>query len=174
MALPSEPAPQLGLQELCARLGVSYRDARYVCEKGWLPSGVDPEPGRGNHRRLTPAQAVWLGIVLKLKACGVRTGKAARIAAFADGVKGPARTLGWDWPFSPFDGAFQTEHRWLIEVGDMRFVRFLTDANPSREGLDPLPWVELDSRRPAPQAAPIVSLQIDLSALARLLQGLSG
>src|SRR5262249_37301211 len=114
------------LRELCTRLGVSYRDARYVCEKGWLPAGVAPQPGRGNHRQLTPAQAVWLGIVLRLKACGLTTRAAARVAARAERVRGMTRNLGWDWPFAPFDGALETDRRWYLEVGDVRLVRFVT------------------------------------------------
>ena len=54
---PNDQAPCFRLQDLCERLGLSYRDARYICEKGWLPAGVDREPGLGNHRWLTPAQA---------------------------------------------------------------------------------------------------------------------
>ena len=96
MGHPSDhPTAGFQLQELCERLGVSYREARYVCEKGWLPPGVEAQPGRGHHRRLTARQAVWLGVVLKLKACGVQTPAAARVAAFAEGVKGIARNLGF-------------------------------------------------------------------------------
>lgn len=163
------------LQELCQRLNVAYRDGRYVCEKNWLPVGVASEPGRGNHRQLNPRQAVWLGIVLKLKACGVRTEMAARIAGFAERIKGMTKNLVWDWSFSPFDGAFRTEYQWYIEVGDMRFIRFVTDAQPSQEGvLCPTAWVDMDSRHLALDAAPIVCLRVDLSALARLLQDTSG
>jgi hypothetical protein len=126
-----KPAIRFRLQELCQRLNVSYRDARYICEKEWLPADVARDPGRGNHRKLSPRQAVWLGLVLKMKACGVRTERAARIAAFAERIKDLTRNLVWDWTFSPFQGAFDTKHLWIIEVGDMRFIRFLTDANPS-------------------------------------------
>ena len=54
--------------ELCERLDVSYRDARYVLEEGILPKGVDENPGKGDHRDLTNDQAFWLAIVLLLKA----------------------------------------------------------------------------------------------------------
>jgi len=167
--------PQTGsftLQQLCKRLRLSYREARYVCERGWLPKGVDVDPGRGNHRRLTRHQAVWLGVVLKLKACGVRTSQAAEIAGFAEQVKGMSRNLNWDWKFSPFDGAFDTSHRWLLEVGEMKWMRFVTDANPSKRGLAATDWVTMGTRQVAKQAAPTIILQIDLSALARLLRDL--
>jgi hypothetical protein len=170
--LSDGPTAGLRLQELCQRLNVSYRDARYICERNWLPAGVAREPGRGNHRHLSPRQAIWLGIVLKLKACGVRTEKAAGIAAFAERVKGLTRNACWDWPFSPFDGAFDTSHQWLLEVGEMRFFRFVTDANPSHVGLHYTPWVDMDSRQLAADVSPIVRLQVDLSALARMLRDL--
>lgn len=160
------------IQDLCNRLNVSYRDARYICEKAWLPEGVEREPGRGNHRRLTPAQAVWLGIVLKLKAAGVKTGMAAKITAFASRIQEYSCNAGWDWRFAPLNGDFSTDHRWYVEVGDMRFVRFVTDAYPSKQGLFETPWVEMDSHQAAKEAQPIVCTRVDISALARLLQEL--
>jgi hypothetical protein len=57
-----------------------------------------------------------------------------------------------------------------IEVGDVRFIRLLTDAGAGEAGLGAAPWVERDSRRIAAGAAPVVCLQIDLSALARPLR----
>jgi len=95
---PNQPTIHFRLHELCERLEVSHRDARCICERGWLPASVDPEPGRGNHRRLTPAQAVGLGIVLKLKVCGVQTPKAARIRWLFDAAFRTARLqspCGW-------------------------------------------------------------------------------
>jgi hypothetical protein len=100
----------------------------------------------------------------------VRTQKAAEIAGFAERIKGMSRNLGWDPPFSPFDGAFQTLHRWLLEVGDMKWVRIVTDANPSKHGLDPTDWVAMKTRSVEKSATPVIVVQIDLSALARLLQ----
>jgi hypothetical protein len=158
------------MQELCQRLAVPYRDARYICERNWLPLGVERDPGRGNHRQLTAAQAMWLAVVLRLKVAGVKTPMAVRIAAFAERIRGMTRNLGWDWEFSPFDGALRTTKRWILEAGDMRYVRFLTDANPSKQGLDEMTWVDMKSRKPVPQAAPVVCTRVDLSALARLLQ----
>jgi hypothetical protein len=157
------------LQDVCRLLDVGYRDARYLCEKNWLPRGVAREPGRGNHRQLTAAQAVRLGIILKLKACGMHAPMAAKIADFAERIRGLTRNLVWDWQFSPFDGALDTEHRWYIEVGDMRFVRFVTDANPSKVGLHEMDWVDIATRKDAKDATPIVCVRVDISALARLL-----
>src|SRR4051794_14022351 len=98
------PSPLL-LGELCRRIDANYRDARYLLEQGLLPEGVDPEPGHGHHRRLTPAQAYWLAIVLKLKGSGVRAPLAARIADYArEAVRTVGRGLNWDPGFAPFDG----------------------------------------------------------------------
>jgi hypothetical protein len=160
------------LQDVCGRLGVSYRDARYICEKSWLPEGVEREPGRGNHRWLTPAQAVWLGIVLKLKAAGLKTSKAAQIAAFATRVQEYSCNGGWEPGFAPLSGVFETQRRWYVEVGDMRHVRFVSDAYPSKEGLFETPWVDMTKRRTVAASDPIVCIRIDISALARLLQTL--
>jgi len=168
-----QQAPRIRLQDLCARLEVPYRDARYFCEKSWLPEGVERDPGRGNHRQLTPAQAMWLGIVLKLKGSGVKPDKAAKIMTFAARIREFTRNSGWDWRFSPFDGKFETEHQWYIDVGDMKYVRIVTDACPSKQGLDATPWVDMDSRELAKNAKPIVQVRVDISALARLLQALS-
>jgi hypothetical protein len=159
------------LQDLCRRLEVSPRDARYLCERSWLPEGVDREPGRGNHRQLSARQAVWLGVVLKLKGAGIKTPLAARIGAFVENIRSVTRNLGWDWTFAPFDGAFDTDHQWYMEVADTRFIRFVTDANPSKAGLGELPWIDMETRQHAPDRLPIVCIRVDVSALARLLRG---
>jgi hypothetical protein len=160
------------LQDLCERLDVDYRDARYICERALLPEGVAREPGRGNHRRLTPAQAVWLGMVLKLKACGINTPKAAQITAFASRIQEFSCNGGWDPEFAPLSGVFETQHRWYFDVGDARHVRFVTDSCPSKEGLFEMPWVDMVSRKTVPNAAPIICIRIDISALARCLRTL--
>ena len=65
------PTVQMG--EICRRLAVRERDARYVLEQGHVPEGVDGAPESGNHRQFGPRQAYWLGMVLKLKAIGIQT-----------------------------------------------------------------------------------------------------
>jgi hypothetical protein len=167
----SEQIRLFQMQDLCRRLGVPVRDARYVCEKNWLPPGVPQDPGRGNHRLLTPRQAMWLGIVLKFKAAGIKTPLAVRVAAFAESIRGMSKNLVWDWKFSPFDGALDTDHRWNVEVGDQRYIRFVTDANPTEPGLHEMTWVEMGTGQEATGVRPIVCVCLDLSALARLLEG---
>ncbi len=82
--------------------------------------------------------------------------------------------LGWDGRFSPFDGAFDTDRQWYLEVGDAKYVRIVTDANPSRESLqDESGWVNMTNRKVQKDAQPIVVVRIDLSRLAGQLQDLS-
>jgi hypothetical protein len=165
------PAPML-LGELCRRLDVPYRAARYILEEGLLPEGVDPDPDRGNHRRLSPAQAFWLGIVLKLKLSAIKTPLAAQIADFAKRVvRGVSRNENWDPRFSPFDGDLETEYRWLIDVGDLRYIRLVTDACPSKEGLFEFPWSHVGRVATAKDADPTVLIRVDIGRIARLLRG---
>ncbi|HEX4590287.1 MAG TPA: MerR family transcriptional regulator, partial [Gemmataceae bacterium] len=91
-------AVSLQLGELCRRIGVPYRHARYILEQGILPTGVEVNPGWGNHRTLDAAQAFWLAIVLKLKENGVTAPSARKIADFArEGMSVFTRRLPtWD------------------------------------------------------------------------------
>jgi len=163
---------EIKLSEFCRRLDVKQRDARYVLHHGVVPDGVAEEPGQGNHRTFNAEQAFWLAIVIKLKAAGLKPRQAADIADWSKRVKDFTRNLNWDWTFSPFDGALQTDQRWLIEVGDGSCVRILTDANPSRQGLhDETGWVSLSSRKKTADFIPVVIIQVNLSQLAGFLAG---
>lgn len=169
---PSDQLPELKLREFCDRIGCSYRDARYALDRGVVPRGIDAAPGRGNHRQFDPAQAFYLGIVIKLKAAGIKLPVATKIVQWAIKVQGIAVNLGWDWRFRPFMGEFRTEKVWILEVAD-GCVRIGTDANPSRAGtMDFSPWMSMTTRRNVPIVAPVVKIQVDLSALAaRLVSG---
>jgi hypothetical protein len=162
----------LRLGELCERLGVDYRHARYILEQGLLPPGVDPRPDRGNHRRLTPAQCFWLAIVLKLKAAAVRAPLAAKIADFArEAVRATGQGLNWDPRFSPFDGSLETEHQWYVDVGDLKYIRLVTDAHPGRDGLHAVNgWFPLGGRSTVGGITPAVAIRVDLAEIARLLR----
>ena len=155
--------------ELCTRLKVPYRHARYVLEQGILPAGVEEKPGRGDHRQLAPAQAFWLGIVLMLKQSGVQTPMAGKIADFArDAVRSVTQNLNWEFTFEPFLGRFETEQQWFVDIGDLRYVRLATTANPSHDGLyEFLPWSDMVKRRPVKGIRPVVILRLDLSSLAQ-------
>ena len=45
---PDSPEIQLKLSALCNRIGVNYRDARYVLAHGIIPEGADKKPGVAN------------------------------------------------------------------------------------------------------------------------------
>ena len=166
-----ETSSPILLGELCRRLDVSYRDARYVLEQGLLPAGVDAEPDRGNHRRLTPGQAFWLGIVLKLKESGIKAPLAAKIAEFARrGVKGVSMNIAWDYRFSPFDGHLETEFQWYIDVGDLVHVRVVTDSRPGNRGLYEFPWCCMDRSATPDGFRPTITIRVDISLIARRLR----
>ncbi len=160
------------LSEFCQRIDVQYRHARYVLEQGILPAGVADQPGRGEHRDLDSAQAFWLAIVLKLKASGVQAPVAGQVAEFArEGVQGIARHLSWDPGFHPFAGRMEAENRWYVDVGDLAYLRMVTDANPSGGGqLEEFPWVRLGTRREA-KVEPVVVLRMNITRIAALLKG---
>src|SRR5579862_6936237 len=160
---------QLG--ELCQRLGIPSRQARYVLEEKLLPRGVDPTPDRGNHRQLTPAQVFWLGIVLKLKESGIRTPLAAQIAEYArQAVRGISRGLNWDPRFLPFDGELVTEHQWFLELGDLKYIRLVTDCCPSQDGLHEFDWTAVGQLKHIKGVMPVVVVRVDLTRLAEMLR----
>lgn len=160
------------VSELSERLGVPYRDVRYVLEQGVLPAGVNENPGRGEHRDLTPAQAFWLAIVLVLKQNGLKVPVAGVVAEFAKrAVKGVARHLNWEHPFNPFEGKLDSGNGWWVEVGDLKYIRMVTTANPSVNGLFEFDWTDLTSNAAARDAAPVVIVRLDLTCLARLVRG---
>lgn len=168
------PKLELKLQDFCDRIGASYRDARYALAHGMVPTGIDREPGRGKHRVFNYRQAFWLAIVLKCKAAGIKPKLATEIANWSRRVSGYAQNLGWDWQFSPFLDNFVTDRQWYLDVGDARFARIVTDANPSRKGLhDESGWVEMKTGKLRKDAEPTVVVRIDLSLLGGQLQGVS-
>lgn len=156
------------LHEFCRRMQIPSRDARYVLERGHVPAGVEKKPATGNHRQFGPAQAMWLAIVLKLKTAGMQTGLAATVANYAaDLIRGTTQNLNWDGQFHPAQGRFHTEHEYFLEVGDRKYIRMITSANPSDQGT---PWQLIGkSLRPAKDAEPYVVVRIDLALIAKKL-----
>lgn len=156
--------------ELARKIDVPYRHARYVLEQGLLPSGVDENPGRGEHRQLGPKQAFWLALLLILKANGLRAPLAAQIAEHLRiNVRSIAGNMNWDCTFNPFLGKFETEYQWVADIAGLRFVRVATSANPSHRGhLFELPWHEIGAH-PMPKVQPVVFIRIDLAGLAQKL-----
>jgi hypothetical protein len=160
------------VSELAQRLSVPYRDVRYVLEQGILPKGVEKHPGRGEHRELDPAQAFWLAIVLNLKSIGIRTPVAGEIADFTrQWLRSTTQNENWEFPFEPFLGRMVTTNEWYIEIGDMKYIRLVTNANPSVRGLYSFPWSWLTKRGSAGEVQPIVVVRVDLARLAGMMIG---
>ncbi len=156
--------------ELCRRLSVPYRHVRYVLEEGLLPRGVKVSPDRGHHRDLEPAQAFWLGMVLRLKTSGVKTPLAVRMADFARSAMQGMTQLSWEPRFAPLHGEFKTSYQWFVDVGDLKVVPLGTTANPSgSEQLHYFDWHPLKGKQAPVKVTPVVILRIDLAELARPL-----
>jgi len=159
------------LKDLCDHLSINYDEARYTLARGVLPKAIaKTEPGRGNHRVFNPEQAFYLAVCLKLKAAGVNTTLAAKISDWSRSIQNMSQNLGWDFQFAPFAGMLNTEHEWYIDVGDARYVRLATNANPSRLGLDILPWTDMASRKECKTSQPAVIFRVDIGLIAGQLQ----
>jgi hypothetical protein len=173
LEFPKPAFESIQLAELCKRLDIPYRHARYVLEEGIVPRGVDPSPDRGNHRQLTPSQAFWLGIVLNLKESGVRSTLAAQIADFAnEAMRGMTQRMNWDPHFSPFDGRLDSEYEWYIDIGDLTFIRVVTTAGERVGEVTELPWWRLGGERQDVKGVdPIVTIRLNITQLAALLRG---
>ena len=163
---------QLG--EICRRLDVRERDARYVLEQGHVPQGVEQAPESGNYRQFDPKQAFWLAMVLKLKSVGVKTPLAATIANYAQrALQTVTQNLGWEWQFLPQAGRFDTANEYFVEVGDLQYIRFVTDAQPGHAGrLTKFDWHHVDRPGKAVEGVrPCAIIRLDLAEIARLLGG---
>ena len=169
-------AAGIKLGEFCNRVQASERDVRYILERGFVPDGVKKAPATGNHRTFDPGQAFWLAMALKLKQCGVKTALAASIADYAnEALRGVTQNLNWDWRFLPAKGWFDTEHVYFVDVGDLRYVRLVTDACPSRDGLYEFDWQPVKGRRePIKDAQPFGILRLDLTRIARVFRDVPG
>ena len=157
------------LGELCRRLGVPYRQARYVLEEDILPPGVDPAPNRGNHRQLTVEQAFWLGIVLKLKEAGVKTPLAATMASLTAGIMGKVDLRQYDPEFEPFRGRLLAKLNWYAELGDLRLIRLRAERERPWKVVFDGTWFPIDGKQSKEKPSPVVRIQVDLSQIGRLL-----
>lgn len=165
------------LQDVCQVLDVRDRDARYVLERGYIPTGVEKSPSSGTHRQFTREQAFWLGMVLRLKATGIKTRLAAQIADYAArSVQTVTQHLGWDNSFLPSQGRLTTDHCYLVEIADLKFIRFGSDARPSSGGkLEWFDWHAVPKpKKPQPGAKevnvrPYVTIRLDVAEICRSL-----
>jgi hypothetical protein len=160
------------LHDLCRRINVDYDEARYVLAKGILPKAVaKSEPGRGNHRLFSPSQAFYLAVCLKLKAAGINSTLAAEICEMSRQIQNLAKKSGWDLRFVPFGDEIDTEQRWLLDVGDARYVRLVTDAFPSSKGMHVFPWTDIYTHQKSPEAQPAIIFRVDFSLIAKQVRG---
>lgn len=137
-----------------------------------MPGGIEQSPESGNHRHFGPGQAFWLAMVLKLKAIGIKAPLAATIATYAEkSLRGVTQNLSWDWQFLPMEGRFDTEQQYFVDVGDLKYIRFVTDANPSGGGrLEEFPWQSAERpNRSIENVRPCAIVRLDLTQIARLL-----
>jgi hypothetical protein len=163
------------LREFCALFGIPDREVRYVLESGHVPAGIGKRPGTGKRREFGPGQAFWLAVLMLLKSSGIKSKLAADAADLAcEALRSTAQNLSWNWTFQPDLGWFDTDRQYFIEVGDHRYVRVLTDANPSHDGLYAFNWYDIEARRPAPDVAPCVTLRVDLRQIAVVLDRIGG
>lgn len=161
----------LKLQVICERIGVDYDDARYTLAQGAIPKGVSSEPGKGNHRVFGPREAFMVAIILKVRAAGVSMSIAKQIAEWSTGIQMMAVDLGWDWQFAPFAGRLHSDHKWFIEIGDIRFARVITNSCPTNTGYESTYWVDMTTYRKRRSARPAVIFRVDIVRIAQLLAG---
>ena len=164
--------PTIQLQDICEALDVRDRDARYVLERGFIPKGVYIKPSSGTYRRFSGGQAFWLGMVLRLKATGIKTPLAATIADYAArSVQTVTQNLGWEYSFLPSHGRLATQNNYWVEVADLKFIRFGTNAGPSRAGKPG--WFDWHAVKklgvPVSNVQPFVVIWLDISQICRRL-----
>jgi len=167
-----EDEATIQLRDICRCLDVRDRDARYVMERGFVPKGVYVKPASGNHRQFSGGQAFWLGMVLKLKAVGIKTPLAAKISDYAArSVQTTTQSLCWESPFLPSQGKLETKYEYWVDVGDLKYIRFGTNAEPSSDGKPYyFSWHAVNKPGvPVKDLAPCVILRLDISQICRRL-----
>lgn len=168
--------PTIRLKDFCQLFDVEDREVRYILEEGHVPTGVADHPNTGNHREFGPESAFWLAVVVKLRQAGVKTPFSAKVADFAvRGLRTVTQNLSWDPSFLPMHGWFDTDHEYCLDVGDLKYIRMATDANPSRDGLYTFDWSAIRGRRRVdPKFTPFVIFRVDLTQIARVLSQVEG
>jgi hypothetical protein len=133
-----------------------------------VPEGVEKAPDRGNHRDLNPKQALWLAVVLKLKASGLSTPHAVELAnQIKSQIDLKACDLSQDPYFNPFAPVVRGKATTYIDVGDSSHVRLYSDPHA---GVPPMtqPWIGKDTVYPhLPE--PFVIIRVNISRLLELL-----
>jgi hypothetical protein len=163
------------LKDFCRLFAFEDRQVRFVLEQGFVPKGVAHSPCTGNRREFGPAHAFWLAITVLLRSNGLKTSTAAEMASkVSEGLRVVTQNLNWDWTFLPLQGWFETDHNYFLEIGDVKYIRLLTDACPSHDGLYEFPWQPVGSRTQIHGLKPFVTLRLDLTEIARVLAKVDG
>jgi len=167
--------PTIQLKDFCRLFKFQDRQVRFVLERGFVPKGVASHPTTGNRREFGPSHAFWLAIALQLKLNGIKTPIAAKIADITtENLRILTQNHSWDWTFLPMKGWFETDHQYYLDLGDLRFVRIVTDANPSVDGLHELEWVPVVGRGRIGNHSPFVIFRVDLTKIAKVLSQVEG
>ena len=53
---------------------------------------------------------------------------------------------------------FATDHQWYVDVGDLRYLRMATTANPSKDLLDEFPWMVIGKHKRAVRSVSVVGI----------------
>lgn len=159
--------------EIAERLKAPPRTLRYILEEGIVPTGVDPNPGRGEHRDLDVHQTFWLAMVVVLKQSGLKTPLAGAIAGEVMYrlviASLPRRSRKYEFDWSGETGGSTDEARWYAEVGDLVAVRLVVQP-PGQPHLT-TEWETLrDRRQRVPTSEPLVTIRVDLTTLASILR----
>ncbi len=171
----SQP-PTIQLKDFCKLFGFEDRQVRFILEQGFVPKGVAERPSTGNRREFGPSQAFWLAIAVLLKSNGLKTSTAVEIADITSkGIQMVAQNLSWEPTFLPMKGRFDTDHSWYLDIGDLKLMRIVTDANPSKSDLYEFDWQPVSGRSKIHRGlAPFVVLRLDLTQIARVLARVDG
>lgn len=113
-------------------------------------------------------------MTLKLKQHGIPSPLAAKISTYAEmSLRTVTQRLGWGWQFLPMRGDFDTDHQYHVEIADLQYIRFGSDARPGRAGrFEYFDWHRIDKPGvPVKDLRPCVVIRLDLSLVAGLLAG---
>jgi hypothetical protein len=157
----------MDLADLAARTGLAVRKLQYVCDHGVLPGSAGKGHGFGVPRRFTEYEAFGVALAAALLDAGVTRRLAAACLRRACEPPAGGRSL----TNAPLYRAFVTRTA-TMEVGGGRYLRVRVARKPGVARALDTGWVPLGTDEP-PEAghAPVVTLTVDLTALAGRLYG---
>lgn len=156
----------MNLQGIHAATGITTQRLRYVLDQGLLPGATAPSSsrGRGSPRVFTSFEAFGIACAALLVKAGFRRSVIKSCMAALCDYSGGRRDVG----SVPLYQAFQERSVTSLEVGDGELIRLVGAAQVSRP--HPLSgWTAIRSRSAAEAYEPLVTIQIDVARLRRLL-----